>query len=312
MLGAMPLTHRLIEVFRVVMSTGHLTRAAQILHTSQPTVSRELARLEQVLDMQLFERMRGRLRPTARALALLEEVQRSYVGLERIAATAVSLRDFAQGRLSLACLPALAQALVPAAARRFLQTHPQASLSIHPLETPLLEQALGEQRHDLGLIEHTTAPPATRLEPLLEADEVVVLPQGHALLGRARLGPDDLAGLPFISFPPADPYRQQIDTLFARHGVVRQMALDTGSAVSVCAMVRHGLGVSIINPLTALEMQGHGIELRALSASVRFQVQLVLPELKTPNPLREACRLALHQAAAEVQERLQRLDGTGR
>jgi DNA-binding transcriptional LysR family regulator len=90
------------------------------------------------------------------------------------------------------------------------------------------------------------------------------------------------------------------------------MALDTGSAVSVCAMVRHGLGVSIINPLTALEMQGHGIELRALSASVRFQVQLVLPELKTPNPLREACRLALHQAAAEVQERLQRLDGTGR
>ena len=77
----MDLTHRLVEVFRAVMRTGHVTRAAELLHTSQPTVSRELARLEQVLGLVLFERVKGRLRPTAQAQVLLEEVDRSYEGL---------------------------------------------------------------------------------------------------------------------------------------------------------------------------------------------------------------------------------------
>ncbi|WP_141287755.1 LysR family transcriptional regulator, partial [Ideonella azotifigens] len=75
----MKLTHRQVEVFRAVMTTGHVTRAAELLHSSQPTVSRELARLEQVLGLALFERVKGRLRPTVRALALLEEVEQSYV-----------------------------------------------------------------------------------------------------------------------------------------------------------------------------------------------------------------------------------------
>src|SRR5688572_7443667 len=115
----MKLTHRHVEVFRAVMNTGNVTQAALALHTSQPTVSRELARLEQVLRMNLFDRVRGRLHPTARALALLEEVQRSYVGLERIAAAAESLREFTQGRLAVACLPALAHGLLPLATQLF-------------------------------------------------------------------------------------------------------------------------------------------------------------------------------------------------
>ena len=53
---------RQIEIFHAVMTTGNLTEAAQMLHTSQPTVSRELARFEKVLGLKLFERTRGRLR----------------------------------------------------------------------------------------------------------------------------------------------------------------------------------------------------------------------------------------------------------
>lgn len=57
----MRLTHRHIEVFRAVMLAGQVTRAAEVLHTSQPTVSRELARMEQVLGYALFERDKGRM-----------------------------------------------------------------------------------------------------------------------------------------------------------------------------------------------------------------------------------------------------------
>ena len=88
----MKLSHRQTEVFRAVMSSGHVTRASERLRSSQPTVNRELARLEHALGMALFDRVRGRLRPTVRAAALLEEVERSYIGLDRIAAAPLQRR----------------------------------------------------------------------------------------------------------------------------------------------------------------------------------------------------------------------------
>ncbi|MBQ0133061.1 MAG: LysR family transcriptional regulator, partial [Comamonas sp.] len=72
------IAHRHIEVFRALMLTGSATGAAQMLFTSQPTISRELARLEQLLGYALFERSQSRLRANARALRLWEEVQRSW------------------------------------------------------------------------------------------------------------------------------------------------------------------------------------------------------------------------------------------
>ena len=173
-----------------------------------------------------------------------------------------------------------------------------------PLESPQLEQALSDQRHDLGLVERRDAPAQTLLEPLLSADEVVVLPAGHRLLERRRIAPADLAGETFISFAPTDPYRQQVDALFAAQGVQRLLALDTGSAAAVCALVRQGLGVAIVNPLSALDRAGPDLHVRALTVSVPFHVGLVLPALRGLHPLLEDCRQALHTAARELLGRL--------
>lgn len=299
----MRLTHRQIEVFRAVMATGQVTRAAAALHTSQPTISRELAQLEEALALPLFDRVRGRLRPTVRALALREEVERSFIGLERIAATARSLRHFEQGRLAVSCLPALSHALLPDAVRRFVTAHRQASLAITTMESPLLEEGLTEQRFDLGLTEQREAPPATTLTTLLSVDEVAVLPRGHALLARRQLRSRDFAGLPFVSLAPSDPYRLQIDAVFARDRVNRQLVLEATSAVAVCMLVRQGLGVAVVNPLTATELVGPDLHIRPLAFAIPFHVALVLPEHRAPSPLREAFVAALHAAAADLRER---------
>lgn len=305
----MKLTHRHLEVFRALMLTGNVTRAAELLHSSQPTVSRELARLEQVTEMRLFDRVRGRLQPTARALALRDEVERSWVGLEHIAAAAAALRHFAQGRLAIACLPALAHTLLPEAVRRFMAANAQASVAITPLDSPLLEARLTEQRCDLGLIEQREAPPGTRLLPLLQVDEVAVLPAGHPLLARRVLRPQDFAGQPFVSLAPDDAYRQQLDALFARHRVERVLALEAGSASAVCALVRQGLGVAIVNPLTALEFVGPALQVRRISVRIPFHVGLACPELRPPSPLREPFIAALREAAAAVRARLKATTG---
>lgn len=297
----MRLTHRQIEVFRAVMRAGQVTQAATWLHTSQPTVSRELSRLEQVLGIQLFERVRGRLVPTPRALALLEEVELSYVGLDRIAAAAMALREAPLGRLQIASLPAFTQVLLPRALALLFKAHPQAHAVVTPMESPALEAALTEQRFDIGLTERREAPVACELQRLMEADEVAVLPAGHALLARGRLSPKHFEGQAFISLAPTDPYRQQIDAVFNRAGVQRRLLLDTSSALSACEMVRQGLGVTILNPITARSLQADDLHVRPLTVSIPFHLAAAMPQGRSAHPLRQALLDALRAACAELQ-----------
>jgi DNA-binding transcriptional LysR family regulator len=269
------------------MLHGNLSRAAEASASSQPTLSRELARLEYVLGFALFDRVRGRLRPTSRALALMQEVERSFVGLEQISARAQELRTLTTGRLRLACLPALAHALVPLALVHLQQSHPEVSVSVVPLEAPWLEQALSEQRFDLGLSETTEAPTGVELRAVLKVNEVVVLPAGHRLCKKNALEPQDFAHEPFVSLAEGDPYRRAIDAMFQEANLQRVMPFETASAAAVCAMVQQGLGLAIVNPLTAAAMAGPRLVVRPLSVGIPFNVSLLLPQVTPSHPLRE-------------------------
>lgn len=283
MLQAMPdhdpprISHRHLEVFRALMLSGSATGAAQMLFSSQPTVSRELARLESLLGYALFERAQGRLRPTARALSLWAEVQRSWQGLDRVVEHALALGRPHQARIGVLCLPALSHALLPGALARLHAGHGPVAVSVATQEAPLLQEWMAAQRYDLGLAELAEAPPGTRALALPAMDEVAVLPAGHALAARPVLQAGDFAGESFVSLARDDPYRQQIDAVFEQAGVQRQLHLETHSAVAVCAMVQHGLGVAIVNPLTARACAGPQLVVRPLAFSIAFQVHALLP-----------------------------------
>lgn len=295
---------RHIEIFHAVITTGNLTEAAALLHTSQPTVSRELARFEKLTGLQLFERVRGRLQPTAQGLHLFEEVQRSWYGLDRIISAAEGLRQFRQGELSLACLPVFSQSLLPLLCQPFMQRYPDLSLNIIPQESPLLEEWLSAQRYDLGLTETTHTPAGTERSALFTADEVCVLPADHALAQRAVMTPADFNGQNYISLSRTDSYRQIVDGIFAEHGVQRRMVMETHSAASVCSMVKAGIGVSIVNPLTALDYADSGVTIRRFSIAVPFTVSLIRPRHRPASALVDAFSQHLHQHIGLFSERL--------
>lgn len=305
----MALTHRHIEVFRALMTTGSVTQAAALLFTSQPTVSRELARMEQSIGFALFERVNGRLRPTTSALTLFDEIKRAYVGLERVASTAASLRAFQGGQLSVIALPAFSHSILPGAAKRFHDAQPGASVSIATQESPFLEEWLTAQRYDLGLTEHGAPPAGTSLTPLLEVDEVCVLPDGHPLLTKRVVALKDFADQPFVSLSPNDPYRLQIDEAFARADIARRQIVETPNAVSVCSFVRQGLGVAIVNPLTALDFVGRGLQIRPLAIALPFRVSVIRPAHRPSHPLADAFVEALQSEAAALRLELKRHTG---
>ena len=207
----------------------------------------------------------------------------------------------AGGSLHIACLPALAQALLPRALVHLNAHVPGLSVSVHPLESPWLEQALAEQRFDAGLSETAQPPAGVALQTLGEWNEVAVLPTGHALAHKAVLSPQDFANQPFISLAPSDPYRQAIDQQFEAHGVPRIQTLETASAAAVCACVRHGLGMAIVNPLTAAELQGPELLVRPITMHLPFRVNVLLPQVAAPHPMQAALLAALAHAAQALQ-----------
>ncbi|MCW2487194.1 LysR family transcriptional regulator [Candidatus Symbiopectobacterium sp. NZEC127] len=295
---------RHIEIFHAVMTTGNLTEAAALLNTSQPTVSRELARFEHLVHMALFERVRGRLHPTAQGLQLFEEVQRSYYGLDRIINAARDIRRFEQAQLSIACLPVFSQSLLPNVCKPLLDSYPSLSLNVIPQESPLLEEWLSAQRHDLGLTENSVTPAGTERHTLLTLNEVCVLPAQHRLAARQILTPEDFRHERFISLSSSDSYRQLLDKLFDNAGIARDMVLETHSAASVCAMVRAGVGISIVNPLTALDYAASGVVVRPFSIAVPFTVSLIRPLHRPASALVDTVITHLTHYTAGIAEQL--------
>lgn len=268
---------RHVEIFHAVMASGGATQAAALLRTSQPTISRELKDLERVLGFPLFERKGRHLLPTGAALSLHNEVRRSFVGLEEITRAAEAIRTNSTAQLSVACLPTYSTTLLPVACRDFLRDHPSIRLSVHSLDQASIAIGLSSRRYDLGI---------TEIDPRLEGmamrvvdlgEELCVVPKDHALASKRVLDPQDFEGLDFIYFSAEDAYRRKIDAIFQDYGVRRKLRLEATTAASVCALVAQGLGVSIVNPISALQYRDRDIELRRLSVPIPYLVGIYGP-----------------------------------
>lgn len=139
-MAAVNLRH--IEIFHAVMTAGSLTEAAHLLHTSQPTVSRELARFEKVIGLKLFERVRGRLHPTVQGLRLFEEVQRSGTDWIALSAPQKVCASFAGENCLLPACRSFRN-LFTAAPATLSGTLSRCQLKYRAPESPLLEEWLG-------------------------------------------------------------------------------------------------------------------------------------------------------------------------
>jgi DNA-binding transcriptional LysR family regulator len=290
------------------MTTGSVTKAAALLKTSQPTVSREIARFEHVLGLKLFERTQARLQPTTQGLSLFEEVKTSYYGLERIHNAAQSIKNF-QSSLTIACLPAFSQSLLPYVCGRFINAFPEVNINITPQESPLLEEWMTAQRYDLGLTENSETPPGTRCENIFTDDEVCVLPLSHPLCDKKVITPLDMAGINMVSLSGQDPYRIIFDKILADAQVKTRTVIETHSAAAVCFFVQQNVGVGIINPLTALSFADQGVCLRRFSISIPFSVNLIRPLYRPQTPVANAFIDEMKLRSGELHQQLHTLLG---
>ncbi|MCW0001510.1 LysR family transcriptional regulator [Pararhizobium sp. YC-54] len=303
----MKLSQRQIEIFNAVMIYKSATAAAETLGTSQPTVSRELRELEAHIGFELFNRFGKRLTPTNQALLLHSAVSRSFVGMQEISRVALSIKQHNAAHLRIASLPAYAEAYLPRVAERFLKARSQVHLSIHSLEEVVLRHDLTTQMFDIGLTEGSIQTEDATAETISLGEVVCVLPYNHALASKSVLAPRDFEGVDFVYFAQEDPYRRKIDQIFDAEGVSRRYCVETTTATGVCSMVASGVGVSIVNPLTAAHYAAKGVALRRFGVPVPYQVSLWRPAKELRSTHADLFVSVMRQVADEVVSRLRDL-----
>lgn len=271
----MPLNPRQIEAFRALMLTGSTVHAAELMKVTQPAVSRLLRSLQEGLGLVLFERRGGRLVPTAEALSLYNEVERSFVGLDRIAAAAAELRARRAGVLRIAALPALANGFLPRFVGRFLRERPKLDLAVYGLLSHLVLDWAASGQCDLGFAAATLNHPAVARHPLPPTRLVAVVPAGHRLARRRRLRPEDFADEDFVSLSPGASSRHQIDAVFDAAGVKRRLRIETPLTEILCGIVASGAAVGIADIFTAREYEGAGLVVRPFEPPVTFSIVAV-------------------------------------
>lgn len=296
---------RNIEMFRAVMKLGTVTAAAAALGSSQPTVTRDILRLESQLGFALFERTRQRLRPTARAKRLYTHIQTAFSAIEDLNHYVDRLREGHEDRLIVATLPALAISLLPEVAAAMKQRMPALTLEIQTVD-PQDENPISGHNFDIGLIEGAFYSQTAQVSVIADFPLVAVMPTTHALATRALVRPEDMEGEALVTLAPHDPSQMQLTRLLDAAGVQRRGSVSCQSAAGVCELVAFGMGIAVVNPLSAMYFAHRGLVLRCFEPRIPFRISAIRPQNRPSDEitqnflelLKTTCRKRLVDLAA--------------
>jgi DNA-binding transcriptional LysR family regulator len=249
------LTLRQIEAFKAVIENGSVSRAAEMVHISQPAMSKLIAYLEADTGLKLFDRAKGRLAPTKSGMRLYEEIDRIFAGVRQIENAAEAIRREEQGRISIGVLPALAGSFIHRATTGFLKDRRNVFCTVRSAGSQWIVDWIVARKLDVGLVDGGFKNPYAIIEPLMEQPMVCVLPLGHPLTAKATIKPKDLDQVPFLSFPLDSDVGHRVDKLFEAHGVKPQVVLIANFVLTVCEFVAGGLGVALVHPLLISEFR---------------------------------------------------------
>lgn len=273
----MQLNPRQIEAFRAVMMTGSMTIAAELLRITQPAVSRLIKELETHLEFRLFRRDGNRLIPTHESTILFAEVDRFYVGIDRIAKIATNLRHTKAGSLRIATMGALSLSCITEAIRLFHVDRPEVNVTLESLNSRSILELVAGRHFDVGFAQVSGEFPGVDMTPLPPVEAVCVVPVHYPVAQKQTIAPEDLRNLPYVSLGKNSSLRLKIDRLFEEVQVPRHEILECTLAASIIALVASGLGVSVVDPFSATTFSGNRFVIRQFRPRLTFDVQVVTP-----------------------------------
>lgn len=287
---------RQLEAFAAVMSTGSVTAAGRLLGRSQPAISRLLQELEAEIGYALFARSGPRVTPTEQGFLLYDDVERALASLRQIRDRAEEIARGQAQPLLLAATSALAAGLVPAALKRIETQAGNTRVQLRSASPERVVHAVLSGAAQLGATSLPLEHRGLTVHWIGQAPCVVALPENDPAARHEVVPVAELAGRRVITM--ANPYRlrRRLDAALGHAAG----AIETNSSVNALAAVRAGLGVSVLEPITAYGAPMAGVAIRPIDLDIPFFFGVITSQSQPLTPACQAMADALAQTAAQL------------
>lgn len=244
--------------------TGHFGKAADRCHVSQPTLSIAIKKLEDELNVALFERSRNQVHATPLGLKIIEQAQSVLEQASRIRELADQGKDPLGSRLSIGAIFTVGPYLFPSFVPELHRLAPSMPLYIEESYTGVLREKLRASELDAIVIALPFTEPDVVTQPLYEEPFVVVMPAGHPLAKLDKIPQRQLAKETVLLLGEGHCFRDQVLTACPAlrtslnnadahlHSVVEGSSLET-----LKHMVASRLGITVL-PLSAAQILPYG------------------------------------------------------
>ena len=267
---------RHIEVFHAIMQVGTISGAAQVLHISQPAVTKVLQHAELQLGMPLFERVRGKLYPKPEAHRLFAETEKLNRDLQGIRRLAASLKGRAVETVRLVSTPTVAVSVLPAAMTLWRRDFPETRCELATHHTGEIVNALRLGEADLALSLQDPRHPGIVAEPIAQGVLTVMAPAGtwSAADCRAPIAADGLTG-ELIGLADRDPLGEMVLAACEAQGVNPVFRTVVQTYQIARSLVEAGAGSAVLDPFTAASAAPDKVQCRPWSPSVPVHLYLL-------------------------------------
>jgi LysR family transcriptional regulator, low CO2-responsive transcriptional regulator len=290
-----------MRAFVAIVKLGTLSRAAESLYLSQPSISLQLQALERELGVELLQRSRRRINLTDAGEALYELARPLVEGWENLDRNFQSkVKGLQGGRLTVAAGSSTIQYLLPELVRRYRDRFPAVQLQLANVTGKDGMALLRADEADFAVGSMLDVPNDIAWAPVYHYDPMLIMPKDHPLASKENVALEDLSPYGLILPPQRLSTYRLVDLVFQQRQVPYHVAIEVGGWEVIKEYVAMGLGISIVtgicitdadrNRLAVRNMRqyfpqrSYGVVMRKgkfLSAEARAFIDLIRPGLLT-------------------------------
>ena len=234
-----------LRIFQAVARTGSFTRAADVVHLTQPGISKHIKQMEESFGTSLFDRS-GRKATLTEAGTILFEATQGVMAIIDVAEQRIEdLKGLRAGRLRLGTSFPIGVYLLPPVLAQFRKKYPGIEVNLNITVSGMIGPKVLASEIDLGLASYEPRDSRLVARAFMTDELVAIVPRDHKLAHQRHITPQQLTEDTFIVAAPGAGTRTLLQERLRDQGIVLQKVLDFGNLEGVKHAVEAGLGISI-------------------------------------------------------------------
>jgi LysR family transcriptional regulator, hydrogen peroxide-inducible genes activator len=248
---------RALDYLITLAELRHFSRAAERCHVSQPTLSTQIRKLEEELDVQLVERHPRQVMLTPVGEEVVERARTALAEIEAIRAIARRSRDPHSGTVRIGIFPTLAPYLLPHVVPRIRKEFPRLTLRLFEEKTEDVLDMLMQGRLDAGLLALPVSHDGFHVRELFEEPFVLAMPEGHPLGKKKSIRMSDLENQELLLLEDGHCLRDQALEVCQLAGAHEQLDFHATSMETLRQMVAANTGITLMPALAVKPPVAH-------------------------------------------------------